>query len=84
MSKRLTTEAKVTTNVVTSMTTSTECSIVSNYTEIRIVPTLAEAKRYALAESSRFDDAVIIEQNGASKYLARHGELFRLVPAGRR
>jgi hypothetical protein len=53
--------------------------IVSNYTELEIVATLAAAKRRAVDESNRFDDLVVIEAGGRDLYLARHGRLYRLA-----
>lgn len=54
--------------------------VVSNYTELAEFATLAEAKRLAVAESARFDDAVLIERDAATLYLARQGQLYRAKP----
>lgn len=53
--------------------------IISNYTEIDLVATLAQAKRRAIEESRAFDDIVVIEQGARELYMARYGRLYRLT-----
>jgi hypothetical protein len=54
--------------------------IYSNYTLIGgPEATLAAAKRRAVAESRSYDDLVVIERGGQNLYLARYGQLYRLV-----
>jgi hypothetical protein len=52
--------------------------LISNYTLIGEPVSLAAAKREAVAESNRFEDAVIIEVNGYPRYMARYGGLYSL------
>jgi len=54
--------------------------IISNYTEIHTVSTLTEAKKFAVEESNRFDDALIIEAGGVTKYMVRSGRIYSLKP----
>lgn len=54
--------------------------IYSNYTLIGgPEPTLAAAKRRAVAESRAYDDLVVVERGGQNLYMARYGQLYRLV-----
>jgi hypothetical protein len=53
--------------------------IISNFTELEVVATLAAAKRRAVDESNRFDDLVVIEAGGRDLYMARYGRLYRLT-----
>jgi hypothetical protein len=54
--------------------------IVSNYTELAYCTTLADAKKLALFESGKYDDAVTIDRDGMKVYFAQYGRLYRLTP----
>jgi hypothetical protein len=53
--------------------------IISNFTELEVVATLAAAKRRAIDESLAYEDIVVIERGARDLYMARYGRLYRLV-----
>jgi hypothetical protein len=52
--------------------------IVSNFQEIGTRDSLKAAKEYALEESNRYEDCVLIESGGSFTHLAKYGQLYKL------
>lgn len=54
-------------------------SVYSSFHKLETFAKLADAKAYAIRETSAFDDILVIEGPSGETHMARYGRLFRVT-----